>query len=119
VPVRATALIEGCRLRHPILDRQHMLLLAAGAMITERFKELLRDRGVQEVLLHEDDASAASAPAGSGPAGAVLLTSELADRLDELVDSGSPFSADPGPRSKSGSSAVDAPSATPSGAPGW
>jgi hypothetical protein len=94
--VRATALIEGYRLRHPILDRQHMLLLAAGAMITERFKELLRDRGVQEVLLHEDDASAASLPVSCGPGAAVLLTAEQSKRLDELVDSGSLFSAVPG-----------------------
>jgi HD-GYP domain-containing protein (c-di-GMP phosphodiesterase class II) len=93
-------LVEGRRLRHPLLDRQHMLLLAAGAMITTRFKELLSDRGVQEVLLHEDDAAVAEAPTGFTSAASVPLTSELTARLDELVNSGSLFAAAAGPQFK-------------------
>lgn len=72
-------------------------MLAAGATITERFKELLRARGIEEVILHESDARMAPAAPPPRPATA-LIDSELADRLDQLVDSGRLFIADSGPK---------------------
>ncbi len=100
VPVRAAQLVEGYQLHFPIRDSQGLLLLAAGATIKERFKELLRARGIDEVLLHEADASVATESNRAGPMPSVPLTSALTARLDEMVDSGRLFVADTGPQFK-------------------
>jgi HD-GYP domain-containing protein (c-di-GMP phosphodiesterase class II) len=106
VPVRVDQLIEGRQLQYPIRDRQGLLLLAAGATIKERFKELLRGRGVQVVLLHEADAKTAVDTPAAEPATAppavtrVALNSDLAGRLDRLVDSGNLFAGNKGPQFK-------------------
>src|SRR5215471_10711078 len=60
VVVPVDELIDGRRLCHPIHGREGVLLLAAGATISARFKELLRARGILDVLLHEVDAGATS-----------------------------------------------------------
>src|SRR5215510_9583859 len=104
VPVRVDQLIEGRQLQYPIRDRQGLLLLAAGATIKERFKELLRGRGVQVVLLHEADAKTAiETPAAEpapppAPVTRVALNSDLAGRLDRMVDSGNLFAGTKGPQ---------------------
>jgi hypothetical protein len=104
VPVRVDQLIEGRQLQYPIRDRQGLLLLAAGATIKERFKELLRGRGVQVVLLHEADAKTAIETPAAEPAPApvtrVALNSDLAGRLDRMVDSGNLFAGTNGPQFK-------------------
>ena len=47
----------GCALKHSICDGDGTLLLSAGAVITDRFKQQLLERGVEEVALHADDAA--------------------------------------------------------------
>lgn len=106
VAVQVVELVDGRKLFHPIVNREGLLLLAAGATISSRFKELLHARGIQEVMLHASDAGAAVEKEDGGtptviPAsGGVLLNSELTARLDALVDSGRLFAASTGPQFK-------------------
>ena len=58
VRVKTRELPVGSRLGHPINDDEDRLLLAAGALLTSAIKERLRKRGINEVLLHPDDAAA-------------------------------------------------------------
>ena len=100
-PVQAVNLIVGRKLVHPIRDQAGLLLLAAGSLITERFKELLLQRGIHEVLLHEADAEDRPAAPGARPMPVVeQLDSQLTAGLDELVESGRLFVADSGPEFK-------------------
>src|SRR6476646_4204940 len=62
VLVRVDKLVDGRKLFYPIHNCKGVLLLAAGATITDRFKDLLRARGIQEVMLHKADAAGASDP---------------------------------------------------------
>jgi len=103
VLVRVTKLVDGRKLFFPIHDRKGVLLLAAGATITDRFKDLLRARGIQEVMLHEADARGAQEtspvelPIAVHHDSVVPLNPELTARLDELVDSGRLFAAEASP----------------------
>jgi HD-GYP domain-containing protein (c-di-GMP phosphodiesterase class II) len=89
----------GRRLQCPIYDPQQVLLIAAGSIVTSRSKQLLESRGVREVLVSPADATVtapgnASALSGRGVA---QFDAGIANRLDELVDSGRLFNADSGP----------------------
>ena len=103
VLVRVAKLIDGRKLFYPIHNRKGVLLLAAGATITDRFKDLLRARGIQEVMLHEADAGCAletppdEAPIDEPRVAVVPLNPELTARLDEMVDSGRLFAAESSP----------------------
>jgi hypothetical protein len=103
VRVHVDKLIDGRKLFYPIHDCKGVLLLAAGATITDRFKGLLRARGIQEVMLHKADAGSipesppVELPPASQPPAGVALNPELTARLDELVDSGRLFTAQSGP----------------------
>ncbi|MEX0728473.1 MAG: HD domain-containing phosphohydrolase [Planctomycetaceae bacterium] len=80
-------LIIGRALNHPVYDLGNRLLLSAGNVITRRFKELLAERKIKEVLIHESDVQAATISQI-----VPLLTDDntlgesLAERLDSLVD---------------------------------
>jgi len=97
VEVRVSELIVGRRLKSPLEDSQGVLLLGRGAAITERFKELLLVRGVQQVMLHEDDAATCAA-APEVPRVRERIDAQTAERLNHLIDSGRLFAADAGPR---------------------
>src|SRR5262249_30766125 len=103
VLVRVDKLIDGRKLFYPIHNCKGMLLLAAGATITDRFKGLLRARGIQEVMLHKSDAGnvpespPVDRPAATNPCAPTPLNPERTARLDELVDSGRLFTAQTGP----------------------
>ena len=59
VQISLSQLRAGTRLHAPILDGQsnrgQLLLLAAGAKLTEKQLELLRRRGITQVLVHQSD----------------------------------------------------------------
>jgi HD-GYP domain-containing protein (c-di-GMP phosphodiesterase class II) len=68
VRVNIEHLRRGSRLAHPILDKDDVLLLAAGTEITEQNKKRLIDRGIGTVNLHPDDAASMfSAPPRRDP----------------------------------------------------
>ncbi len=58
VRVKTEQLPVGSRLSHPINDGEDRLLLAAGVTLTAKIKDRLLARGINEVLLHPDDAAA-------------------------------------------------------------
>jgi HD-GYP domain-containing protein (c-di-GMP phosphodiesterase class II) len=61
IKVRTDDLPVGRQLRHAIQDLDGVLLLGAGMQITERFKQLLKNRNIGEVCVHPDDGAAATA----------------------------------------------------------
>ncbi len=95
VTVQVAELLDGRMLYHPIRNHEGALLLTAGAKITARFKDQLRSRGIQEVVLHVSDAgfSPPQSPRPlqprSAPGVVAQSSADLAARLDELVESGS------------------------------
>ena len=57
VRVKTDQLPVGSRLSHPVNDSENRLLLAAGVTLTPRLKDRLISRGIDDVLLHPDDAA--------------------------------------------------------------
>ena len=100
IAVQVSNLIVGRQLRFPVEDSHGVLLLARGAEITERFKELLSARGIHQVLLHEDDAANCSTaqPPRDMPRATDRIDSQIAERLNNLIDTGRLFAADAGPQ---------------------
>ena len=47
------ALVAGRQLKCPLYDKGSLLLLAQGAIVTTRFKQLLLARGIRDVLLSQ------------------------------------------------------------------
>lgn len=102
VSIRVEDLIVGRKINNPIYDQNGVLLLAAGSVVNSRFKQLLRDRNMPDVAIHNDDAAAVSLSAAfSGEntldAGPGIFTTEMTDKLDKLIESGSMFVANTGP----------------------
>ncbi|MCA9004898.1 MAG: HD domain-containing protein [Planctomycetaceae bacterium] len=102
VSIRVEDLIVGRRITHPIHDSNGLLLLASGSVINSRFKQLLRDRKMPQVEVHSDDASSISLHSlASDPmleaATQGIFTTELTEKLDRLIESGSMFVANTGP----------------------
>lgn len=102
VSVRIEDLIEGRTINHAINDENGVLLLAAGSVITSRFKQLLRDRNMPEVEVNSQDAALVSLNAFSdssllGDSESGIFSNELTVKLDKLIESGSMFVANTGP----------------------
>ncbi|QDT26839.1 Cyclic di-GMP phosphodiesterase response regulator RpfG [Gimesia panareensis] len=102
VAIRVEDLIVGRTIQNPIYDAHGVLLLAEGAVITSRFKELLRDRKQDHVEIHNEDASTVSLNALAGNpliegASPGIFSTELTEKLDRLIESGSMFVANTGP----------------------
>ncbi len=102
VSVRVEDLIVGRTINNPIYDSNGVLLLAAGSVVNSRFKQLLHDRNMQHVEIHSQDAATLSLSAAfsdhsqlEGSAG--IFSTELTDKLDKLIESGSMFVANTGP----------------------
>ena len=98
------ALVAGRQLKFPLYDKGSLLLLAQGAIVTPRFKQLLLARGIHDVLLSQVDADGMvpqpqRAPAGCLP-GTTQFDSALTHRLDELIDSGQLFKENAGHKLK-------------------
>ncbi|HCO22994.1 MAG TPA: hypothetical protein DIT97_08020, partial [Gimesia maris] len=60
VSIRVEDLIVGRRINHPIYDAHGVLLLAADSVVNSRFKQLLRDRKMPQVEIHNEDAASVS-----------------------------------------------------------
>jgi HD-GYP domain-containing protein (c-di-GMP phosphodiesterase class II) len=102
VAVRVEDLIVGRTIQNPIHDAHGVLLLAEGSVITTRFKQLLRDRNQNHVELHNEDAATVSLHALAGnplveSATQGIFSTELTEKLDRLIESGSMFVANTGP----------------------
>lgn len=97
VEVRVSELIVGRQLKFPIEDSNGVLLLARGAEISDRFKELLQVRGIQQVMLHEHDAATCAQPRETVRM-RDRIDAQTADKLNRLIDSGRLFAADAGPQ---------------------
>ena len=102
VSIRVEDLIVGRKINNPIYDNNGVLLLAAGSVVNSRFKQLLRDRNMPDVNIHNADAAAVSLSAAfSGDedleSGQGIFSTELTNKLDKLIESGSMFVANTGP----------------------
>ncbi|WP_339727766.1 HD domain-containing phosphohydrolase [uncultured Gimesia sp.] len=102
VSIRVEDLIVGRKINNAIFDSNGVLLLAAGAVVNSRFKQLLRDRNMPDVKIHSQDAAAVSLSAAfSGDAaldtGSGIFSTEMTEKLDKLIESGSMFVANTGP----------------------
>ena len=99
VSIRVEDLIVGRRINHPIYDAHGVLLLAADSVVNSRFKQLLRDRKMPQVEIHSEDAASVSLGAdtmldASSPG---IFSTDLTEKLDRLIESGSMFVANTGP----------------------
>lgn len=102
VSIRVEDLIVGRKINNPIYDPSGVLLLAAGSVVNSRFKQLLRERNMPDVNIHNKDASTVSLSAAfSGEAaldpGQGIFSTEMTQKLDKLIESGSMFVANTGP----------------------
>lgn len=101
VAVRIDELVVGRPLRHPIHDKDGVLLLAAGKLVTSEFKKLLRKHGIKDVKLHQDDAGTARVTATAiKPTSALTFDCDLAKKLDSVVDAGLLQVVNKGPAAK-------------------
>lgn len=101
VGVPVDGLRDGHLLQFPILGANGVLLLAENSTITPRFKELLRARRVEGVLVNEQDARGMGVECGSTASGGdAPFDPELTRKLDELSESGDLFTGNTGPQFK-------------------
>jgi HD-GYP domain-containing protein (c-di-GMP phosphodiesterase class II) len=96
--VSVQRLITGRPIRFPIHDTDGLLLLSEGSLITTKFKELLRARGIEEVMLHEDDVQGVTLAEHDVSEDGLQagFDSELTSRLDDIIESGHLFVANSG-----------------------
>lgn len=95
--VSVEQLITGRRLNFPINDESGVLLLAAGSLITAKFKAHLRARGITDVELHAEDVEQVTLNCVADDSPPLLtVDSELTDKLDEMIESGKLFVANAG-----------------------
>ncbi len=102
VKLRTQDLIIGRELHYPIYDMANRLLLSEGNIITDRFIELLRERQIKEIQLHQSDVQTATLANTVNEAEPLedIFNRELAGQLDSLIDSGGLFVANTGPALK-------------------
>jgi len=102
VEFSTASLTTGKDLHFPIYDKSGLLLVAQGAVVTSRFKELLVLRGMQKVMVSKTDAKAMLAGV-RGPAidkRAMEIDSDVVKLLDQMIESGQFFSEDVGEKFK-------------------
>lgn len=99
VSIRVEDLIVGRRINHPIYDAHGVLLLAADSVVNSRFKQLLRDRKMPQVEIHSEDAASVSLGADTmlDASSQGIFSTDLTEKLDRLIESGSMFVANTGP----------------------
>lgn len=97
IQVRTDELIIGRTIEFPIYDAQGLLLLAEGAQISSRFKELLRERNMDSIEVHPSDAEKlVLGNIGDISKQTFSFDTETTSKLDKLIDSGSMFVANTG-----------------------
>ncbi len=96
--IRAAEIIVGRELRRPIYDSKGLLLLVEGSVITARFKQLLNDRKIDNLQVHQDDAARITLRDTVVEDNTTVFgfDSELTKKLDALIESGSLFVANTG-----------------------
>lgn len=98
IEVRPDELIVGRALQHDVVSDSGQLLLAAGMQITPRFFDLLRQHHVAALRIHRDDAARVTLSNLTLESVAGLpFDTQLTQKLDSLIDSGSLFVANAGP----------------------
>ena len=102
VQFRTADLVSGKQLNCPIYDKSGLLLLAQGSLITARFKQLLEQRGIRDVMLSRADAQAmiGSIVVSEGKTSGATLDCNVVAKLDDMIKSGKLFIADAGPKFK-------------------
>ncbi|MEX1229575.1 MAG: HD domain-containing phosphohydrolase [Planctomycetaceae bacterium] len=102
IPLRPEDLIIGRELQFPVFDNENRLLLSEGCVITDRFKQLLRERKIKDILVHEADAAAVTLTGSISDVAGLddTFTQQLAERLDRLIDGDSLFVGNTGPSVK-------------------
>jgi len=101
VPFGVEQLVIGRHVSFPIEEKGGLVLLAAGSCITPRFKQLLINRNLKDVLISEIDAARMSqAPPETRRPERMVLDAALARQIDEMVDSGTLFTAEAGSQLK-------------------
>lgn len=90
VSVGVDELIVGRPLKFPVHDEQGVLLLAEGQLITAEFKNKLKAHRVNSVKLNSDDANRVTLRQVSSPSAplAVSIDTELAKKIDAVIDGG-------------------------------
>lgn len=90
VSVGVDELIVGRPLKFPVHDEQGVLLLAEGQLITAEFKNKLKAHRVNSVKLNSDDANRVTLRQVTSPSAplAVAIDTELAKKIDAVIDGG-------------------------------
>jgi HD-GYP domain-containing protein (c-di-GMP phosphodiesterase class II) len=103
VSVGVDELIVGRPLRFPVRDEQGVLLLAEGQLITAEFKQKLKAHRVNNVKLSTEDANRVTLRQVAAPTAplAVSIDSELAKKIDAVIDGGLVSVTNKGPAVKS------------------
>lgn len=103
VSVGIDELIVGRPLRSPVYDEHGVLLLAEGQLITGEFKQKLKAHKVDTVRLSADDAQRVTLRQVEAPAAplSVTIDSELAKKIDAVIDCGLVSVVNKGPAVKS------------------
>jgi HD-GYP domain-containing protein (c-di-GMP phosphodiesterase class II) len=104
VSVDVDRLILGRAIQFPIRDHSGLLLLARGAVITPKFKRLLKKRDISVVLLHRDDAKTivSKLPVEKKEVlpeepRSLNIDPDVTRRLDSVVKAGLPYVTNLGP----------------------
>lgn len=103
VSVNVDRLIFGSAIRFPIRDNNGLLLLAKGAVITPKFKQLLQKRNISMVLVHREDAAQilralpVEKEVAPEPTHSINIDPDITRRLDSVVKAGLPFVTNQGP----------------------
>lgn len=104
VTVDVSQLILGREIRFPIHDKNGVLLLREGSVITSAFKRKLESRHVAAVCVHQDDAGtiafrgASMQPGAAGEAGRpAQFDTAISQKLDAALAEGLPFVTNQGP----------------------
>lgn len=103
VSVGIDELIVGRPLKSPVYDEQGVLLLAEGQLITGEFKQKLKAHKIATVRLSSEDAQRVTLRTVAAPTTplSVAIDSELAKKIDAVIDCGLVPVVNKGPAVKS------------------
>ncbi len=97
--VSVDELIVGRQIEFPIFDRNGVLLLAEGSVITSEVKQRLKARKLEQVEVSNEDLSTITLRGTevTGDDAALQFDTEMSQRLDEIIESGLPPVVNDGP----------------------
>jgi HD-GYP domain-containing protein (c-di-GMP phosphodiesterase class II) len=102
VEINTSWLETGQNLQFPIFDKSGVLLIAQGAVVTSRFKEILTLRGTHKVMVSRSDVKAmrATVEKKRDEPKKMELDSDVVEKLDDLIEAGQLFVEDAGEKFK-------------------